>query len=795
MIMNKTLSLIFLTVLLFFLTASSAIAQDDFDCMDCHDALPEKSIHYELDCADCHSDVVDEEHMDTGVRKVACADCHDDISELVKRDIHHRLTHVELDPPDCKTCHGTHDVFPIASYSNITKAFCGDCHDSMVLANPYHTEAVGSETCADCHDTEETVTNLTKSVHGFLNCSDCHNYISNNLEDHPDNFTFSQTADCYICHSDIAAEHRESIHGISIFEGVEEAANCWNCHGSHSIVKVHDTESPVSPKNLPATCATCHEDPVITEKFDFDLASPSTNYEKSVHAEVVGEGGPSCASCHGVHNIKNLVQEGSTIAPLNIPNTCGQCHEEIVEEYKKSIHWIKAQKGVRSAPLCNDCHSEHSINAISTAKNKRHEVKLLQEETCYQCHQNPMIARRSGSEGLEALQYRDSYHGMAVERGDEDAAMCVDCHGVHNILPKKYPSSTVSEQNVTQTCQTCHQGATEVFSKSYSHRTQAEEALYVENMVTQIYFWLIIVVIGGMVIHNIIVYVFEIKRMKKKHEDAITIPRFTKNEVVQHLLLLISFITLAITGFALKYPTSWWSDGLYQLGMTETVRQWIHRISAIIMTITSIYHIFYLLGTKRGREILFEMIPKLRDLTTAVQNVMYHLGLRKEKPLFDKYNYIEKAEYWALIWGTIVMTATGLVLWFPTVVGDWAPIWFIKVAEIVHFYEAILASLAILIWHWFFVIFHPNEYPMSFTWIDGKMDLHHYRHHHENHFRKVLLERMEFKSGEKSWDDLSHSTQLFYNTFKENGFDLDEILQDELNNDEELKSWLQSKMA
>ncbi|WP_041356011.1 hypothetical protein [Melioribacter roseus] len=140
------------------------------------------------------------------------------------------------------------------------------------------------------------------------------------------------------------------------------------------------------------------------------------------------------------------------------------------------------------------------------------------------------------------------------------------------------------------------------------------------------------------------------------------------------------------------------------------------------------------------------------------------------------------------------MGATGFILWFPTVVGDWAPVWLIKVSELIHFYEAILATLAILVWHWFFVIFHPHEYPMSLTWIDGKMTLKNYRHHHEKHFRKVLLEWKEYKAGKREEKRLSNSTLLFTKTLSENNLDPDAVFDKELENDPELRLWLENKL-
>jgi cytochrome b subunit of formate dehydrogenase len=213
------------------------------------------------------------------------------------------------------------------------------------------------------------------------------------------------------------------------------------------------------------------------------------------------------------------------------------------------------------------------------------------------------------------------------------------------------------------------------------------------------------------------------------------------------------------------------------------------------MIVLSFYHLFYLLFTARGRDVLKELLPTYKDITDVRDNIMYYLRLSKVHPQFNQYDYAEKAEYWALVWGTIVMAVTGLVLWFPTMVGDWAPVWLIKVSEIVHFMEAILATLAILVWHWFFVIFRPSEYPMSFTWTDGNMTLEHYRHHHERHFRRILLEWYEYSNENHPRTKLTNYTQLFKDTLEKSGFSLDNIIQSELNKDLELRIWHDEEIA
>ncbi len=787
--------------LLISIFVSTNLFSQDFECSDCHDDVPIKGAHEDmLACDDCHSDVVDEEHADSGVKKVDCISCHDQkYLSTTNSDIHRRLKGVVKNPPTCLTCHGSHTIISPSDYKNPTRKICGSCHkaDKIVFPSKYHVRSKSAATCYECHEEEEYQPELSTSVHNNLNCADCHNYVTNNIDSHPDGLTPKQTANCYACHNDVAKIHEESIHGISLASGIEDAAMCWDCHGSHKIVPTSNSESLVNSKNIGNTCGSCHDDPKFEERHHMSIKLPGQMYSTSVHGKVLANGeleGASCVSCHGDHDIKNRVQSGSRIAVINLPNTCADCHSDIVEEYKNSIHWMRVQKGIKEAPVCNDCHSEHSISLINDGHKKENLIQM-QEETCIRCHSSESMNQKFGNSGLEANQYLNSYHGLAVMRGGNNAALCIDCHGVHSIWPKSNPSSTVNPNNVTTTCQKCHTGASETFSKSYSHQTESEQAQKIEGLVGTIYFWLIVGVIGGMFIHNLIIFAYELRRRRRTSKNVIRLPRFTKNEVVQHFLLLLSFIILAITGFALKYPNSFWAEGLLTMGMTEPVRQNIHRISAVVMIVLSLYHVIYLLATARGRDVLKEMFPSLDDFRGVVDNMMYYLRLSKKHPHFNQYNYIEKAEYWALIWGTFVMGLTGFILWFPTIIGDWAPIWLIKVSEIIHFYEAILASLAILVWHWFFVIFHPREYPMSFTWIDGQISLEEYRRHHENQFRKLILDWYDFKTEKKEKKKLSNYTQLFMKTLEKHGFEPGEVFQNELNHDPELTVWFDNEIA
>jgi cytochrome b subunit of formate dehydrogenase len=202
----------------------------------------------------------------------------------------------------------------------------------------------------------------------------------------------------------------------------------------------------------------------------------------------------------------------------------------------------------------------------------------------------------------------------------------------------------------------------------------------------------------------------------------------TRNQRWQHLILLASFFVLVATGFALKYPDSWFAA---LLGLSERWRSIIHRVAGVLLIADGVYHVFYLALTDDGRRLLRDLLPTLKDATDAWGTMLYYLGLKREKPKFGRFNYAEKAEYWALVWGTGLMAVTGIMLWAKIAVGNLLARWWIDAATAVHFYEAILATLAILVWHFYQVFFDPDVYPMNSAWKDGRMPAEHYEEEHE----------------------------------------------------------------
>jgi formate dehydrogenase gamma subunit len=381
-------------------------------------------------------------------------------------------------------------------------------------------------------------------------------------------------------------------------------------------------------------------------------------------------------------------------------------------------------------PVCNTCHGEHAVLDLGEPG----QTTVVASETCESCHSSPALARRYDLPTGAVVTYEDSYHGRAARGGLAEAAGCTSCHGFHRVLGASDPASSIHPANLLDTCSRCHPQATPEFATSYAHAPNGFSAGdRGARIVRNIYLWLIAVVIGGMLLHNGVLLLDDVRKRYALHKQRATHERLNADERRQHLVLLTTFTLLVLTGFALKYPEAFWARALGALGMDEGVRRILHRISGVAMIIASLYHIVYLM-TLRGREQLAHMLPRARDAREALENVTYHLGRTTMRPAFARFRYIEKAEYWALVWGTIVMVVTGLILWFPDRIAG--PSWLVRVAEAIHLYEAWLAFLAIVVWHLFFVMFRPGTFPVSFTVLTGRMEPDELQHEHPEEYRR-----------------------------------------------------------
>lgn len=587
---------------------------------------------------------------------------------------------------------------------------------SCILA-PASAISLANVDCLSCH-IEVDGEKFEQSIHGKNLCTSCHaDAVAAPHAKKPG------PVQCGSCHRLEQQIYANSDHGKAVAKGISEAASCKACHGeNHYLKNSRDPQSPVHRGNIAQTCARCHSDEEIMRPYKLSQLQPYKSYEESVHGKAV-EGGEIraavCTDCHGSHDLHSPNNLESKIYRFNVPTTCSKCHENIYKTYTMSIHAKGMLAGIKDAPVCTDCHGEHSILSPQDPHSSVHPSSIV--KTCSHCHASEKIARKYGLPLDVTSTYLGSYHGIAFQYGTYTAANCASCHGFHDVLPSSDPRSSINPDNVGRTCGKCHPGAGEQLSKGSVHIRPSVKSDRIIFYVTTIYIVLIVLTIGGMLTHNIL----DLRKKMAARLSAVRresiITRLGIGERIQHIVLFACFAALVYTGFAHKYPNAFFS---YPFNITEAgplVRKIIHRVAGIIFIILMSYHAIWMLGTAYGRRKLSALLPRWRDITDAIALVTFNLGLSRDKPKFARYSYIEKAEYWALMWGSFIMIITGLVLMFENISLQYLPKWLIDVMLVIHFFEAILATLAIIVWHCYWVIFDPDVYPMNWSWMTGKM--------------------------------------------------------------------------
>jgi cytochrome b subunit of formate dehydrogenase len=286
-----------------------------------------------------------------------------------------------------------------------------------------------------------------------------------------------------------------------------------------------------------------------------------------------------------------------------------------------------------------------------------------------------------------------------------------------------------------KTCGQCHPGAGTRFAISQVHVAEGRTEPAALRWIRQFYLLLIPVTIGLMLLHQGGDWIRKLVRLRFQRISARRKPvlpaerevaraphgelRMLPFERVQHAVLAISFIALVWTGFALKYPDSWWARPLLVLESSHAIRSLIHRIAAVIFMAVTLTHLVSLLVNRKLRQHWMEMLPNRRDPREALAGFAYNIGLGSAPPERSAHSYVEKAEYWAVVWGAVVMVATGLLLWANNLAMRMLPKSWLDVATSVHFYEALLATLAIVVWHFYSIIFDPDVYPLNTAFLTG----------------------------------------------------------------------------
>lgn len=634
-----------------------------------------------------------------------------------------RAAETTPDAESCLACHGSKDsgapVVDGAAFAanRHARSACVGCH-SDVKEYP-HPEKVRKVDCSSCHAAPKKA--IADGVHaGALGnaCVSCH---GSHAMRSPAKLGLKL---CAQCHTKQVKEYQGSVHGRANGQGDPDAAICLSCHGGgHAIRKVADPLSSVSALRLPETCAKCHSDPELARRHGLSTNDMYKAYMNSTHAKAAKAGGhaANCANCHGAHDIRPPSDPASRIAPGRIAGTCGRCHAVESTKFAASVHGQAVARGVRAAPTCVECHGEHDIRGPATEGSRV--ARGARSEACVQCHQSARVIGR-GVPSDRVGTFLSSFHGMAGKSGDVKVADCASCHGWHDVELSTVSTSRTNPANLSRTCGQCHPGAGGRWAggvKIHQGLSDGGGGSDLAGWAALFYRIAIPMTVLGMILHNLLDLWRKMRRPRaRRHRDPET--PLSLSERWQHAGNAVSFILLAYSGLALHFPDAWWAWPFTALG-GETVRRYAHRSAAALFLVIGGAHLAYL-ATAPGRRRLADMLPAKRDLFDPLKVLAYNAGISKRKPVLAQFSYIEKFEYFALIWGSFVMTATGGLLLLHNLAMAWLPLWVIEVSRVVHYLEAVLACLAILIWHGYWVLLDPDVYPLNWAWLTGETYLH-----------------------------------------------------------------------
>lgn len=504
-------------------------------------------------------------------------------------------------------------------------------------------------------------------------------------------------------------------------------------------------------------CVACHGDTGLSVDRNGKRVSLSVDlrrFSRSVHGQL------RCVNCHpGDPHVPSAspalkgTPQGDLARKLHRPNavallSCSGCHPREFAQYRESIHGQAALRGNKDAPICSGCHGNHYIRGVSDPESSVHPQNV--PATCASCHANQRLMARYNINTHTVTTYSTSFHGRRLELGSQSVADCSSCHGFHGILAPTDPRSPVYPANRPKTCGKpgCHPGADARFAAGFAHRIPSPKIEPLAYWVGTLYNLMVL----GVATMMLVWVLFDLYRRFRNwgvhwhspHPSELPVPPDTKiqrwdvHQRIQHILLMVSFTMLVLTGVPMLFPLSPISQALMGFAGGPEAAGKFHRAMATMMLSGGVYHLIYVAARFFRRKLGFAIFPGLQDVKDALQMARYYVGLSPEPPAYGRYTLDEKVEYWSMIWGTIVMAVTGSVLWFPLAPAKLLGAWAVDLSRIVHGYEALLAAIAIIIWHFYHAHLNPDVFPMNKTWLTGEVTAEEEAKHHPLEFREML---------------------------------------------------------
>jgi cytochrome b subunit of formate dehydrogenase len=660
-------------------------------------------------CTSCHSahNVLPHNDPRSSIAKQniakTCTKCHAQIETVHRQVIRGELW--EKQPhliPACVDCHEPHKVRKVYYSQGMSNGDCLSCH-----SNPTLKGTGGAQT----GNLYVSAAELAGSRHSRIACVQCHTGGT------PSNVracsTIQSKVDCSICHEKVVGQYRESTHGTLAAQGSPDAPLCKDCHSPHGTMGKLDSASPTYSRNIPALCAKCHQSGKQAQvRYNGKQDHIVEHYRESIHGKGLLQSGltvtANCADCHTPHHELPGKDPRSSVNRANIADTCAQCHRGIYELFTASVHSPKVTRSGKPLPVCADCHSAHSIQRTDLTN-----FRLDIMDRCGRCHQQITEA------------YFETFHGKVSKLGYLKTAKCYDCHGAHDILPVTDVRSHLSRNNIVGTCGKCHAGSHRQFAGYLTHATHHDPKKYPFLFYT---FWgMTGLLIGTLVIsgtHTALwlprSFAYRKQIKNGQTEGGAYVRRFRRFHRNLHLLVVSSFLGLALTGMILKFSYMAWAKVVAHLLGGFEAAGLVHRFCAALTFTYFGLHVYDLAKQKRasgkswlqfiaGEE---SMLFNRRDWHELVASLKWFFK-RGPRPEFGRWTYWEKFDYFAVFWGVAVIGGTGLLLWFPEIFTRVFPGWAVNVATTIHSDEALLAVSFIFVVHFFNTHFRPERFPMD----------------------------------------------------------------------------------
>ncbi len=511
--------------------------------------------------------------------------------------------------------------------------------------------------------------------------------------------------------------HAERIDADAFASSVHSRNACTSCHVEVTDLDQHRRgEIPVQP----VRCARCHK-------------PQAADHYASVHMlHDIG-----CAGCHTeVHRLRPW--DGNKQSVVDV---CAGCHD--TSRYDYSVHGRGVRAGNQDSAACNDCHHLHAIKPLGDRSSS--EFRRFHTEVCLGCHADRPMMERNGVFPVAVETYWESYHGKSFRLGAvQHVAGCVDCHTAHEILPPEQPASSINPKKLVATCGKCHTRVSENFTRYYVHGDSSDRKSY------PLLFWtfvamtaLIVGVFAVFWVHTLLWLFRGFVENREREADLaagkiallpdghLVYRRFGKRHIFLHLIVILSFLGLALTGLPLKFSGHGWARSLMSFFGGLEFAGHIHRACAGL----TFFYFFAALGMSchflfRRRDIpgnwrqrLFgpdSLMPNRKDLQDVGGMLRWFL-FRGPKPEFERWTYWEKFDFFAVFWGMFAIGGSGLLLWFPEFFCRIFPGWVLNVATIVHSDEALLATGFIFTVHFFNTHGRPEKFPMDFVIFNGEL--------------------------------------------------------------------------